>query len=72
MPDAHVLELFAARVENKSLHRRDALYGDRLFDYEPLLQRIEIILRRPGEARFSIHRSSFPVLKSSNAGARSR
>src|SRR6185312_6617857 len=48
VPDAHVLELFAAQIENKSLHRSDAFYWDRLFDHEPLFQRIEIILRRPG------------------------
>ena len=46
--DAHVLELLAPQIENESLHRRDALYGDRLFLHEALFQRVEIVLRRPG------------------------
>ena len=46
--DARVLEFGPPQIEDESLHRRDALDGDRLFLHEALFQRVEIVLRRPG------------------------
>ena len=72
MPDAHVLKLLAAQVEHKSLHRRDALYRDRLLLDEALLQRIEIVLGRPGRGPVlnpTIEFSGLEILKRRRAVA---